>query len=969
MATMTLHSNKLTRAEWDAHGLDTAIMSLPHAINPIVKQDEYSLSFDYPLGTPADNELRNDRIVCADGQLYRIYNIQVDDKKRPLRMCVQAKHILYDLEHKDIVNIETSETTPGGIPQLEALNLILQNTPFTSGIVDTDVVLDYLEILQKDALWALNEQVLKLWGGELEVDNWTVSIRKKRGQDNGVQFRQGKNIKGISYLESIDEVITRLHVKGYKGQTFESINDGKDYIDSSYKDSYGVVREGYVTFSDDDLPNVLMQKGVEYLQTVEVPKVTIDIDLPKLQESTLYGFYKNLETVGLGDTITLHHRILKETVSIRVTGREYNPVTGNNLRLTISNDNNNLYTLLARANQNNAIIKAITNRKGFVRTESLRGVIDLLTTQIMASGSYTNAEVIKDKGALFENNDPNSQDFGAMYIGPGIFAIANSKKTDGSWDWRTFGNGNGFVGNEIIAGSITGDQLKAGAITADKIRTGAIQAPHIDSHAITANHISPEVLTSMAQNATGQQLYIAFTNGTVLDAENTATVAALKVMNGGQDITHRIPDDAIHWERISTDTAGDLAFNADPAHHGKTITIEGQDIDFHGILRCRIDETQLYSVPVVDEAMNLTMRDAGNNDAAGFRLADGILYYDGENGYTIEDGTLYVDMVVGAFVLDTTLQNLKTSYLSITRQGIEMYGSGFINLIAGSVFNMRAGSGAKSIGISNNRIDEFFQWAGAENPALAPYSVKMDGTVTATKLKLGMTNMTEITHGWTDGFRDDADSTHPITVSEYLNSDVLGVKKMLLTFKAEPVRATAKGAAAGGGATSSAGGGGERTSRSGGGATSSQTSQISIGGNNVRSGGATSTLQDHTHVTNFPTWYIPAHSHTVPSHTHTIDLPDHTHTVPNHTHPLTYGIYEGGVATQLRVYVDGNLAGTFDTNGAQELNITPYLLRTNGKVKRGAYHTVEITANALTRIVGSIYTQVLLGVDENEPIY
>lgn len=968
MAIMTLHSNKLTRAEWEAQGQQTAIMSLPKAISPVVKEDEYSLSFDYPLGTPADNELRNDCIVCADGQLYRIHSVQIDDKQHPLRMRVQAKHILYDLEHKDIVNIETSETTPGGIPQLEALNLILQGTPFTSGIVDTDVVLDYLDILQKDALWALNEQVLALWGGELEVDNWTISIRKQRGQDNGVHFRQGKNIKGINYLESIDEVITRLHVKGYKGQTFENINDGKDYIDSSYKDSYGVIREGYVTFSDDDLPAVLMQKGIEYLKTVEVPKVTIDVDLPKLQESTLYGFYKELEIVRLGDTITLHHAILPGDVSIRVTGREHNPVTGNNLRLTISNDNNNLYTLLARANQNNDIIKAITNRKGFVRTESLRGVIDLLTTQIMASGNYTNAEVIKDKGALFENNNPNSQDFGAMYIGPGIFAIANSKKTDGSWDWRTFGTGNGFVGSEIIAGTITGDKLTAGAVTADKIHANAIQSQHIDSNTITAEHISPAVFTRVAENATGQQLTILFSNGEVLDAQNTSTTASLRVMHGDQDITHRILNNAIHWERISNDTAGDLAFNADPAHQGKSITIEGQDIDFHGVLRCRIDEVKLFSVPVISITTDVTMQDYGSGDAQGFRLADGILYYDGENGYAVQDGGLYVDMVIGSFVLDTTLQNLKTSYLSITRQGIEMYGSGFINLIAGSIFNMRAGSGAKSIGISNNHAGEYFQWAGAADPALAPYSVKMDGTVKATKLRLGMTNMTEISDGWTDSFRDDADETHPITVSEYLNTNVLGVKEMLLTFKAEPVRVTAKGAAAGGGATSSAGGGGERTSRSGGGLTTTQVGEVVFGAVGVTSQGSNAT-NPHSHIVEIPRRTVPAHRHTAPSHTHIVDIPDHTHTVPNHTHPLIYGIYEGSVATEMRVYVDGNLAGTFGTGGAQELNVTQYLMRVNGRIKRGAYHTIEITANVLTRIVGSVYTQVLLGVDENAPTY
>lgn len=82
----------------------------------------------------------------------------------------------------------------------------------------------------------------------------------------------------------------------------------------------------------------------------------------------------------------------------------------------------------------------------------------------MASGAYHHSQVIEDKGLLFENTDETSNDFGAMYIGPGIFSIASDKKADGSWDWTTFGTGKGFIATLINAGILNADLIRAGIL-------------------------------------------------------------------------------------------------------------------------------------------------------------------------------------------------------------------------------------------------------------------------------------------------------------------------------------------------------------------------------------------------------------------------------------------------------------------------------------------------------------------------
>lgn len=47
-----------------------------------------------------------------------------------------------------------------------------------------------------------------------------------------------------------------------------------------------------------------------------------------------------------------------------------------------------------------------------------------------------------------------------IYMGAGKIAIANSKKADGSWRWTTFGTGDGFVADTIVAGVLKGGKVK-----------------------------------------------------------------------------------------------------------------------------------------------------------------------------------------------------------------------------------------------------------------------------------------------------------------------------------------------------------------------------------------------------------------------------------------------------------------------------------------------------------------------------
>ena len=552
---LKLYPADLTKEQFAAG--NATLCKLPFAIDPLVSQKingDWSLTFDYPACK--EDRLTLDMLVEADGQLYRIDEVGRSSSTNGERIEIHALHIMYDLRDKQIVNIETSETTPGGINQRTALQQVLYDTPFTDGVVDTDIVLDYLDILQKDVMWAIKEQILQLWGGELEPDNWTINIRKQMGQDMNVQLRYGKNIKGVRMQESLDGTITRLHILGYQGANIESINNGNDYIDSPNIGLYSNIKEGLVTFPDDDLAEDLLSKGQEYLATVDTPRIRLSVDLAAVKGSVQYQHYKSLEDVRLGDTVTVYHKRLGIDIVSRVQKREYNPITGENKKIELGNDNSNLFTEIASMQQAAEVIKMIADRKGHIRGEKLRGVIDLLTTRLYASGSYSNAVVNDKTGILFENTNQDSPDYGAMYIGPGIFAIASEKNADNSWEWRTFGTGQGFYGNELVAGSITANKLASDVgeklvISSNKAIVNIVQdvdsaQEDISTLKQTAEGIQTEVndakgsISALTQTAQGLSSRVQDAEGNISSLEQTSQSLSANLTSATNDLQSQI---------------------------------------------------------------------------------------------------------------------------------------------------------------------------------------------------------------------------------------------------------------------------------------------------------------------------------------------------------------------------------------------------------------------------------------------
>ena len=376
-------------------GISQALMGgglgiLTHCLTAVRHQTingDWSLTVTYPLDAPGAALLQPERLICYDddtgSQLYRISRRKPKNTRQGRVMEVEAPHAAYDLRHKYIVNLETKEDDryPDGIDAATALTQLLEGTGFSVGAVTVPAKLDYLDILQKDVMSAIKEQLLEKWGGELVYDNFTVHLLAAAGQDRRYPIRDGRNIAEITVTEDYDPVVTRLHVRGYENANFEDINGGKDWIDSPLIGQYSHVREGYADFADEDDPSELMRMGQEKLRALEVPEITYDIRLADMRGTVQYDMYRRLEAFGLGDTAVLHSDAIDRDVILRCSELETDCLTGRNTRVTLGNTDKAVIASITAGASASDRLASILTPQGYLQAEKIAGKINLVRVQ------------------------------------------------------------------------------------------------------------------------------------------------------------------------------------------------------------------------------------------------------------------------------------------------------------------------------------------------------------------------------------------------------------------------------------------------------------------------------------------------------------------------------------------------------------------------------------------------------------
>lgn len=311
---------------------------------------DYTVELEYPLDD--SNEIASSLIAGAilsvptienrENQLFRI--IAKDTDSFSTTVQGQAK-LLADLKANRI----RSKTLTGLTRKQAIANILssaLEPTGYKVGNLDnntnTNIIIDVQEGNLLDAIIGAENSILSGYGGEFIVNNNTIDIINSRGVDNGVVIEYGKNLSSIKERIDLTDLATVLIPKSgdyrlpeytiesplvgnYEKRYFQEVELSLDIYnpEPSDEDDVPEIEEGQVTVEE---AYTLMRTACNKMFTNDkVDQITFNytVNMIELSKTEEYKDYAILETVNLGDTVTVKHKKLNLNLIGRVNKISY----------------------------------------------------------------------------------------------------------------------------------------------------------------------------------------------------------------------------------------------------------------------------------------------------------------------------------------------------------------------------------------------------------------------------------------------------------------------------------------------------------------------------------------------------------------------------------------------------------------------------------------------------------------------
>lgn len=152
----------------------------------------YTFNFSVLLNDEKSQYIAVGNIVEVEGQYFNIIkHRRTRSESGEVGIAVECEQVSYDLLFHLFEGGFIHTNTPWVL-----MNMVLELTRFNVGAVQFD---SFVSIDLKEGVNARGVlmEIAAQTGCELYFDKYTVSLLSRRGQDRGVQFRLGKNLKGI----------------------------------------------------------------------------------------------------------------------------------------------------------------------------------------------------------------------------------------------------------------------------------------------------------------------------------------------------------------------------------------------------------------------------------------------------------------------------------------------------------------------------------------------------------------------------------------------------------------------------------------------------------------------------------------------------------------------------------------------------------------------------------------------------
>lgn len=435
---------------------------------------ELNGAWELKLNHPLDNEgrwkyIEEEAVISAptfmgERQLFRINEVEKTDTE----ILVTAYPIFFD-SAKDCFLIDTRPEMKNG---QQALNIMMSGTKYsgTSDISSGSTAY----FVRRNLMNAINGEdeptFIQRWGGEILYDNYKIIINSRVGGNYGVKIRYGKNMEGLSYHLDMSDVITRIVPVAYNGHMLAGASP---WVDSPNIEKYATIYTKEIKFEhiklaedvdgDGDeediicetlemLREVLKEKCQEQFEHgVDLPTVTIEVNMVDISRTGEYKEFQILETVSLGDAVHCRHSKLDITTDARVIELEWDCIRNVPAGVKLGDFEYNYFSELTSTL--NAVNK-ILGPGNTVVAERVQGVLNAINTQLRYQKSVSEKQDVR--AILFEDTDTESPTYGAMCLGTQGFQIANRRTQDGrGWDWSTAFTAQGGYADVFVTGLLS----------------------------------------------------------------------------------------------------------------------------------------------------------------------------------------------------------------------------------------------------------------------------------------------------------------------------------------------------------------------------------------------------------------------------------------------------------------------------------------------------------------------------------
>lgn len=327
-------------------------------IDPVVSEElgsHFMLSFSYPADASAAKHLHLENIVAAP--------VPSTDARQGFRITevvttldgmleVTAHHVFYDLAANLIADTYVVNKTA-----VDALKHLLNAANNTHGFTATssdNVSRASARIVRQSVAAAIldfkaDNSFISRWGGELTFDNWHIHHAPRIGANHGVVIRDRKNLSGYESSLDYTTIVTRILPVGYDGLLLPEL-----YVDSPRISDYitpriKVIRYGQVKAikdpdkpREDELPLAQAHARLRELAKAEFSSCHVDqphcaykISFVDLASTKEYEGFCDLETVTLGDTVTVRHDDLNVALTARVVAYDFDPLAGEYINIEL----------------------------------------------------------------------------------------------------------------------------------------------------------------------------------------------------------------------------------------------------------------------------------------------------------------------------------------------------------------------------------------------------------------------------------------------------------------------------------------------------------------------------------------------------------------------------------------------------------------------------------------------------------